>query len=250
MDSYKKMFTKVQDNITQGNTYLLNLTAPTILHDRLELKHIYNIANSAFKLLYKEQFVCFSPEKFVEIKGDKIQTYPMKGTIDADARQAKSKLLNNKKEIAEHTMIVDLLRNDISKIATDTTVDRFRYIDKIATKHKTILQTSSQISGNLGQKWRENFGNIMDSLLPAGSITGTPKLSTTKLIQEIECRDRAYYTGIFGIFDGNNFESYVLIRYIKKSKDGCLVYESGGGITTESCISSEYKELNDKIYIP
>ncbi len=244
------MFAKVQDNITQGNTYLLNLTAPTILHDRLELEYIYNIANSGFKLLYKDQFVCFSPEKFVEIKDDKIYTYPMKGTIDANRQQAEKELLNDKKELAEHTMIVDLLRNDISKVATDTTVERFRYIDKIETKHKTILQTSSQISGNLGQSWRENFGNIMDSLLPAGSITGTPKLSTTKLINHIENRDRAYYTGVFGLFDGDNFESYVLIRYIKKSKDGCLVYESGGGITTESCISSEYKELNDKIYIP
>jgi para-aminobenzoate synthetase component 1 len=244
------MFSKVQTNITKGDTYLLNLTVPTILTDKLNLQHIYDISNSKFKLLYKDQFVCFSPEKFVDIKDGKIYTYPMKGTIDASITNAKTKLLNDPKELAEHTMVVDLLRNDISKVAKRTTVDKFRYIDKIASVDKTLLQTSSQISGELSKNWKENFGCIVDSLLPAGSISGTPKLSTTKLIQSIETRNRGYYTGVFGIYQNNSFESYVLIRYIRKDKNDLYIYESGGGITHKSDVFCEYKELNDKIYIP
>ncbi len=247
---YTKMFNKVQTSVASGNTYLLNLTATTPLKIKISLDEIYNLSNSSFKLLYKDKFVCFSPEKFIEIKNNEIYTYPMKGTIDYKIKNAKQKLIDSKKELAEHTMVVDLLRNDISKVASKTKVEKFRYINKITTKNKTILQTSSLIKGYLGANWQNNIGYIVDSLLPAGSITGTPKIETTKLIKNIECRNRTYYTGVFGIYDGINFKSYVLIRYIKRDNSGSLFYESGGGITSDSKISNEYKELNDKIYLP
>jgi para-aminobenzoate synthetase component 1 len=86
-------------------------------------------------------------------------------------------------------------------------------------------------------------------LLPAGSITGAPKPSTMKIIEEAEGYDRGYYTGVMGYFDGENFESAVMIRYIENI-DGNLVFKSGGGITVLSNAEHEYQELIDKVYLP
>ena len=80
-------------------------------------------------------FVCFSPEKFIDIKDNKIYTYPMKGTIDTNLDDAKNLLLNSKKELAEHTMVVDLLRNDLGKVAKNIKVEEFRTFSKITSKN-------------------------------------------------------------------------------------------------------------------
>ena len=86
-------------------------------------------------------------------------------------------------------------------------------------------------------------------LLPAGSISGTPKKRTLEIIKEVEEYERGYFSGVFGYFDGELFDSAVMIRFIENTPDG-LVYKSGGGITLESNAESEYQEMQDKIYIP
>ena len=153
-------------------------------------------------------------------------------------------------EMAEHTMVVDLLRNDLGIVANKIRVDEFRYIDKINAGDKELLQISSKISGELKENWNENIGDILASLLPAGSITGTPKKKTIEILKDIEEYDRGFYTGIFGVFDGENFNSAVMIRFIEKDENSNLYYKSGGGITCDSDASLEYQELLDKIYLP
>ena len=145
-------------------------------------------------------------------------------------------------------MIVDLLRNDLGIVANDIKVDKFRYIDKISAGEKELLQVSSKISGYVGPLWKERLGEIIKALLPAGSISGTPKKSTVKIIEETEAYERGYFTGVFGIFDGNTFDSAVMIRFIEKYDD-TYIYKSGGGITIESDAKSEYQEMIDKVYI-
>ena len=86
-------------------------------------------------------------------------------------------------------------------------------------------------------------------LLPAGSITGTPKKSTVDILKNVENYDRGFYTGIFGIFDGKSLQSFVLIRFIEKIEDE-LFYKSGGGITLDSDLKLEYEELINKVYLP
>ncbi|MBD3796742.1 MAG: chorismate-binding protein, partial [Campylobacterales bacterium] len=108
---------------------------------------------------------------------------------------------------------------------------------------------SSHISGDLDNNWHVNLGNIMQALLPAGSISGTPKKSTVALIEEIEQYERGFFTGVFGVYDGQKFDSGVMIRYIEKTSGGYL-YKSGGGITLDSDPKAEYKEMCDKIYLP
>jgi len=246
---YKKKFDEVIEQIKSGNSYLLNLTATTPIATDLNLKEIYKLTNAHYKLRYKDKFVCFSPEKFVQIKDDKIHTYPMKGTIDSSIKDATYKILHDEKEMAEHVMVVDLLRNDLSMVASHVRVEDFRYVKSIDSGEKTLLHVSSHVSGYVSHEWHSKIGDILSLLLPAGSISGTPKKSTVEIIQKIENYDRDFFSGVFGVYDGKSFDSGVMIRFVDKTKDG-LVYKSGGGITLDSDAKSEYNELLDKIYLP
>ena len=249
-NSYKSKFLSVKNEILNGNTYLLNLTTQTKIQTQVKLKKIFEKADAKFKLYFKDKFVCFSPERFIDIHNNKIFTYPMKGTIDASIKDAQQIILEDKKELAEHTMAVDLLRNDLSIVSSKVKVEKFRYVDKIKAGDKELLQISSKISGQLDSKWQDSIGDIITSLLPAGSITGTPKRKTVEIIKNIENYDRDYFTGVFGVFDGVSLDSGVMIRFIQKNEDGSLVYKSGGGITSDSNLDSEYQEMINKVYIP
>jgi len=246
---YKKSIEKVKDEIKKGNSYLLNLTFKTPIDTDLSLKDIFLASNAKFKLFFQNKFICFSPERFIEIKDNKISTYPMKGTIDAKIPNAKEKILNSKKEMAEHIMMVDLMRNDLGIIGNSIKVEKFRYVEKILAGDKELLQVSSKISAKLDDNWQENLGDILDKILPAGSITGTPKKKTVELIKDIEDYQRGFYSGIFGIFDGKNVDTSVMIRFIEKENNK-LFYKSGGGITIDSSNKDEYQEMIDKVYLP
>ena len=248
-DLYLKKFDFIIEKIKSGETYILNLTQATKVNTSLNLKEVYANANAHYKLRFKDKFVCFSPETFIKIQGKTIHTYPMKGTIEASIKDAKTKILKNKKELAEHIMIVDLLRNDLSIVAKDVKVQKFRYISEVEAGSKKLLQVSSHISGDIGENWHENIGNILKSLLPAGSISGAPKRSTLKIIESIEDYDRGYFSGVFGFYNGDTLDSGVMIRFLEKTKNN-LIYKSGGGITLDSEAILEYNELQDKIYLP
>lgn len=250
---YKNKFDFIQEQIKAGNSYLLNLTAKTKIKTSLSLDEIYDNVHAKFKIRFKnknDNFVCFSPERFVKIKKNKIYTYPMKGTIDAALPNAQAKILGDVKEMSEHTMVVDLLRNDLGIIGSKVRVDKFRYIDKINAGNKKLLQVSSQISAHLESNWNERIGDIITSILPAGSITGTPKKKTIEILNSIEGYERDFYTGVFGVFDGENLDSAVMIRFIEEDEKKNKFYKSGGGITCDSDVNLEYQELIDKIYLP
>ncbi|QSZ42462.1 aminodeoxychorismate synthase component I [Sulfurimonas aquatica] len=246
---YKKKFEKIIDEIKSGNTYILNLTQATPVKTSLSLKEVYQCANARYKLRYKNEFVCFSPEKFIQIEDTKIHTFPMKGTIDASLPGAKNTILNNAKEMAEHIMVVDLLRNDLSIVAKDVKVEEFRYVESIHAGKKELLQVSSHISGELGEFWHEKIGDVLEAILPAGSISGAPKKSTLSIIEKVEEYERGFFSGVFGVYDGNKLDSGVMIRFLQKNEEG-YVYKSGGGITLDSNVNAEYNELLEKIYLP
>ena len=249
-EEYSKKFTIIKNEISNGNTYLANLTSQTKIKSSLSLTQIYERANAKFKLKYKNKFVCFSPERFCEIKNNMIYTYPMKGTIDTKIPNAKKIILEDKKELSEHTMIVDLLRNDLSIVSKKVTVEKFRYCEIVNAGDKELIQTSSKISGKLEKDWETTIGEIITSLLPAGSITGTPKRKTVQILEETEKYDRGYFTGVFGVYNGVTLDSSVIIRYIEKDNHNNYIYKSGGGITSDSCVKKEYQEMCDKVYIP
>lgn len=246
---YFEAFQNVQNNIKLGNTYLLNLTFPTLIETGLTLGEIFRMSIAKYKLLYYNEFVVFSPEIFVRIKDGRISSFPMKGTIDASVADAENSILNDEKEMAEHNTIVDLIRNDLSIVSDNVTVTRYRFIDKIKTNDRELLQVSSEISGNLNEGWQNQIGNIITGMLPAGSVTGAPKKETVRIIKESEKYDRGWYTGIFGVFDGKQLDSAVMIRFIEREPGG-YIYKSGGGITYLSDPEREYEELIAKVYVP
>ncbi len=249
LNRYEKAFNLVQQHILHGNSFLLNLTMPSEVECNYSLKEIYAASQAKYKLWFKDQFVVYSPEIFIQIKGRKISSFPMKGTIDANVPDAQYTLLNSKKEVAEHHTIVDLIRNDLSMVAKNVRVARFQYIDHIKTNKRELLQMSSEVSGELPADYHEHLGEIIFTLLPAGSISGAPKAKTLEIIQQAEQYERGYFTGIVGIFDGENIDSGVMIRFIEKTSTG-LIYKSGGGITSQSDCEQEYQELINKIYVP
>ena len=249
LNQYEQGFHLVQHELQKGNSYLLNLTYPTEIKLSGNLTQIFHSVEAPYKLLFKDQFVCFSPESFVQIRQNKIYTYPMKGTIDASQPNAKANLLKDEKEQREHYTIVDLMRNDLAMVAKNIKVSRFRYIDSIYTEQGEILQTSSEIYGELKDNWQNKIGSILATLLPAGSISGAPKEKTVSIIQQAEKQERGYYTGIFGIFNGENLNSDVAIRFIEQRGDK-FYFRSGGGITIQSQLEDEYQELIAKVYLP
>ncbi|WP_235424653.1 aminodeoxychorismate synthase component I [Chelonobacter oris] len=242
-------FEWVQQQLQAGNTYLLNLTYPTALECNYSLRRIFQLSRAPFKLLWDNRFVCFSPESFVTTANNKIYSYPMKGTIDAALPNAEQQLLASEKEQWEHNTIVDLIRNDLSIVAERIEVTRLRYVEKLHTERGMILQTSSEICGRLAHDWQNRIGELLWKLLPAGSISGAPKEKTVQIIRQAEQGERGYYTGVFGVFDGENLQSAVLIRYLEQTESG-LLFRSGGGITTQSKPDEEYHELLQKVYIP
>ena len=308
-EDYKRSFNIVKSNIMAGNSYLTNLTCRVPVSCNLSLEEIFHRAKGKYKLLLRRKrtqaedkdhlkeeaqnkahlkeenieenltpFVCFSPETFVRIKGGRIYSYPMKGTLDASLPNAEKQLMEDRKEAAEHATIVDLIRNDLSRVAEDVRVDKYRYIDVLHTNKGDILQTSSEISGRLPEDYPHHLGEILEAQLPAGSITGAPKDKTMQIIQEAEGYDRGFYTGIMGIYDQGELNSAVMIRFIEeetspvdfetdgeknfKAKEGKasegkepkanrkLYFKAGGGITSKSDCRKEYEEVIQKIYLP
>lgn len=248
-NKYQKNFDLIQHHIHNGDTYLLNFTQPTKIKTNLNLEEIFELCSAPYKILLKDQFVCFSPESFVQIYNDKISSFPMKGTIDATIENAKEKMLNDSKELAEHNTIVDLIRNDLSLVAENVCVEKFRYLERIKTSRRDLWQASSKITGDLPKNHTDNIGDIIYTMLPAGSISGAPKKKTIEIIKNAEQYTRGYYTGIFCYFDGKSLDSCVLIRYIE-NQNSQMVYKSGGGITFKSNAKSEYEEMLNKVYIP
>lgn len=248
-DRYGEGFERIRQYILRGDTYLLNYTQPTRVSTNLNLEELFALAEAPFRVYLRDRFVCFSPEWFVQIVEGRISSFPMKGTIDATLENARENILNNRKEIAEHNTIVDLIRNDLGSVATEVRVEKFRYTEHIKTNRKELIQVSSRISGQLPDDYPARIGDIIFQLLPAGSVSGAPKPKTVEIIREVEGYRRGYYTGIFGVFDGKNLESAVLIRYIEK-QGGQLLYKSGGGITFLSDCQTEYEEMINKVYVP
>lgn len=247
---YAAAFEQVQKALHDGNTYLLNLAFPTAIDTNLSLHDIFLLSRASYRIWMKEHFTCFSPEPFVRISKDgRIASFPMKGTIDATLPGAEQQLLSNEKERAEHATIVDLIRNDLSMVAQKVRVKRYRYVESITTHAGSLLQTSTEIEGQLPANFHQHLGDLFFKLLPAGSISGAPKQKTLEVIRAAEGQDRGYYTGICGIYDGQTVDSGVMIRFVEATPNG-LVFKSGGGITARSRMEAEYEELLQKAYLP
>lgn len=262
---YSNAIKKIKEEIAKGNTYEVNYTYDfDVPFDGDELD-LFNFLLSKQKTPYnfyiKNQYdtvLSFSPELFFELKNNHILTKPMKGTIRRDKDKKEDKKLieflkNDIKNRAENVMIVDLLRNDLGRIAKVGTVNVSKLFE-IET-HKTLHQMTSQIEADL--KENTTFFDIFKAIFPCGSITGAPKISTMKVISHVEKGERNIYCGAIGMISPKETIFSVPIRILQKTNEqNKFKYRVGGAIVWDSNTQDEWEEtltktkfLNDEFQI-
>ena len=248
-EKYISKFEIVKQGLKWGEIDVVNLTIKTPVNLNIDCEEIFRRSRSPYRVYIPNKFVSFSPERFIKIENGKISSYPMKGTIDTSVANAEEVILNDQKEITEHTSTTQQIVEELNSIASNVAIKRFRYIDRIELSNKTLLQVSSEIEGELSSDYKSRMGDILFSLLPAGSVTGFPKTMAKEYIDLAENEPRGYYCGVAGYFDGKTLDTCVLIRFIEMDQ-GNLFFRSGGGITSHSICEKEYQEVLDKIYLP
>ena len=246
---YQSKFEVMQLGLKTGEIDVVNLTVRTPINTNIDCCEIFSRSRSPYRIYVPGKFVCFSPERFVKFKNGRISSNPMKGTIDTSVPNAEQVLLNDPKEITEHSITTQLIVEELKSVASNVEIKRFRYIDRIELANRTLLQVSSEIEGELPNNYMSRMGDILFSLLPAGSVTGSPKTKAEEYISQAESEPRGYYCGIAGYFDGQILDTTVLIRFIEID-NGNIFFRSGGGITSDSICEKEYQEVLNKIYLP
>ncbi|WP_086322297.1 bifunctional chorismate-binding protein/class IV aminotransferase [Campylobacter devanensis] len=251
---YEKAFNQIKDELASGNSYQINFTNELQISTKASSKDIIASLLSRQKSRYfgyfKSEFceiISFSPELFFKLKGKKITFAPMKGTIkrgqnkDED-RVLKNKLKNDPKNRSENLMIVDLLRNDMSKIIKIGSL-KLKEPMKII-KLKTLFQAISPLKARLKSR---NLNKIFEAVYPCGSITGAPKLATMRIIERLEARDRGVYCGAMGVISDKRAEFSVPIRTLQRwAKDEYYRYGVGSGVVWDSKCDDEFAELELK----
>ncbi|MGV2874799.1 bifunctional anthranilate synthase component I family protein/class IV aminotransferase [Macrococcus capreoli] len=244
----------IQHEIRLGNTYQVNYTTRlTAANHERNLYHVYQqLAHhhgryTAYIEDDEETIVSISPELFFQydLKSKSVLTKPMKGTMptSTDAMRDKKNyefLKQSTKDQAENVMIVDLLRNDLSKIAAQSSV-RVPHLFTIE-RYASVYQMTSTITANIGE---HGLYDIFKALFPCGSITGAPKQSTMSIIERLEDTPRSIYCGAIGIIVPNEVAIFnVPIRTMEYQHDSnAVVYGVGGGITIDSDAVLEYEEM-------
>jgi para-aminobenzoate synthetase / 4-amino-4-deoxychorismate lyase len=247
---YQSAIAKIKKYIERGLTYQVNYTFKykfgfkgSALGLYLNLRRNQPTAYSAFINTGKSGIISLSPELFFKISQDKITTKPMKGTVSRGLLSSEDKdkadwLSKDIKNRAENLMIVDLLRNDLGRVSKAGSV-KVRELFKVES-YRTLHQMVSTVEGSL--KREPDYRELFSSLFPSGSVTGAPKISTMKIIRELEKEPRRIYTGSVGYISPDREACFnVAIRTIFLERDRAEI-GIGGGITYDSLESSEYNE--------
>ena len=249
--SYARNIATIHELIRAGNTYQVNYTLrataesygnPVALYQRLRALQPAPYAALAWHP-QDGHTLCLSPELFLARDGEQLHTLPMKGTARAtgDIEAAKAALANDPKNRAENTMIVDLLRNDLSKIAQlrGVTVSDAFHVEQ----HGEVLQMTSRVNARL--RPGTTHAAILRAAYPCGSITGAPKRITMQYIAALESSPRDLYTGALGYIEADEMRLNVAIRTLQ-IVDGRARIGVGSGITIDSDAAAEYQECHDK----
>ncbi|MGD9899278.1 MAG: aminodeoxychorismate synthase component I [Calditrichaceae bacterium] len=247
---YIRKVKKIIDYIREGDTYQVNFTmkykfrvdghVPCLYQ---KLRNSQKVPYGAFLHFPGHDILSFSPELFLRKNGKQIESKPMKGTAARgknriEDQKLKAWLENDPKNRAENVMIVDLIRNDIGRIANPGTV-RVSNLFEVES-YQTVHQMISTVSGEIGSDM--DMKSIMKGLYPAGSITGAPKIRTMEIIEELENDARGIYTGAIGHIQPNgDFCFNVAIRTLVL-RDGHGEMGIGSGIIYESDSEAEYQE--------
>lgn len=255
LDEYQQAFAAIHTALRQGRSYQVNLTQPFLAHYEGDAWALYRhviqhnpVPFAAFMRLDDADILSFSPERFLLYDRGTLLTSPIKGTIkradnpEIDA-QLKQELLDSTKNRAENTMIVDLLRNDLAKIAKpgSVKVSNLCAIQSFKAVHHLVSDIQAEPQETITPV------QMFLSCFPGGSITGAPKREVMHIIHEQELFARGVYCGSIAYFSRHaRFDSNIAIRTIT-AKDRLLHLAAGGGIVIDSQCDDEYKECTIKI---
>ncbi len=246
---YEKAFNQTKQYILQGDVYQINLAQHYHAHYKGQpLKAFFNLkdkASAPFSCYWHNQdwqLVSATPERFISVESKHVTTKPIKGTRpNLGLNGEVESLALSTKDKAENVMIVDLLRNDLSKHCHDVHVPSLFNIETFPTVHHMV----STVCGTLNKNSRAL--DVFWNAFPGGSITGAPKKRAMEIIRELESGGRSFYCGsLFYSSTNDHFDSNILIRsfIFEKNKIHCW---AGGGIVADSQSESEYQECSDKI---
>ena len=257
-EEYCKVIEQLKSHIQQGDCYEINFcqeffSANVEINPLQKFQELNCISPNPFNSYYKINdiyTICASPERFIKKIGNSIISQPIKGTIKrdiSDVRQdalLKDQLQHSEKEKSENVMIVDLVRNDLSKIANRNSVkvDELFGIYSFPQVYQMISTISANIDPNI------NFVEVLKALFPMGSMTGAPKYKVMQLIEKYEKTKRGIYSGSIGyITPENDFDFNVVIRTILYNRSNkYLSYQVGSAITIKSIPEQEFEECLTK----
>lgn len=250
--TYQQAFERIKHYLKEGDCYQVNLTqcfSASCEGNTWEvyktLREINAAPFSAYLNFPDVKILSSSPERFLKLQNKYVETKPIKGTRPRRSDEIENNaqiqdLINNPKDRAENVMIVDLLRNDISKVCEKVRVPQLFEIESYSTVHHLV----STVTGEL--KENQHALDLLQHCFPGGSITGAPKIRAMEIIEELEPKRRGVYCGAIGYigFDGN-MDTNIAIRTLIQSND-TIRFWAGGGIVNDSIVESEYQESFDK----
>ncbi|MGC0370722.1 anthranilate synthase component I family protein [Microbacterium sp. SLBN-111] len=257
-EEYAALIAACRERIADGDAYQLCLTTRFTLRGPVDalaafrrLRLSASSHHAGFVRIGDTALVSASPERFLEVRGRRVHTHPIKGTRPRHPDPARDRALaedlrTDAKERAENVMIVDLMRNDLSRVCepSSVTVDRLLDVESYPTVHQLV----SEVSGTL--RPGTTIGGLLDAAFPAGSMTGAPKASAMEILAGLEGAPRGVYSGTFGwVGDDGAADLAMVIRSIVVEPDATWV-GAGGGITWRSVAASEVAEVGIKARAP
>lgn len=253
-EEYYRAVEEVRSYIEQGDCYQANIsrkiTAPAPPDSKklyARLRAINGAPYSAFITTCRKTIFSSSPERFISRRGERLQARPIKGTRRLTGKHAEdellmSELLESEKERAENIMIVDLLRNDLSKVCEPGSVEVTELCQ--LEKFPGLCHLTSTVEGLM--KKDMDVADLLNAVFPCGSVTGAPKIRAMEIIDEIEKRSRGVYCGAIGYFNmDGDLDLCVAIRVMVRANKK-MSFHTGGGVTYGSDPEAEYEETVTK----
>ena len=253
-EEYCRMVEKAKDYIVDGDIFqaVLSRQFKSEYHDSLlNAYRVLRTTNPSPYMVYlhmdETEIISTSPETLVRLKDGRLTTFPVagsrpRGRCEEEDRQLEEELLADEKELSEHNMLVDLGRNDLGKIATFSTVEVTGY--KMIHRFSRIMHICSQVEADI----RPDCDGLsaIEAVLPAGTLSGAPKIRACEIIEELEREPRGIYGGALGYIDfTGNMDTCIAIRMAVK-KNGMVTVQAGGGIVADSVPELEYEESGNK----
>lgn len=251
---YCTMIEKAKDHIYEGDIFQVVLSNPLTAPATGSLFDAYRVLRSENPSPYMLYFTSdsveiagASPETLVRLEGDQLQTFPLAGTRPRGAtpeedKRIKEELLADEKELAEHNMLVDLGRNDLGRVCSLGSVHVDTYLDVL--EFSRVMHIGSTAKGTINPD--KDALDAVDAALPAGTLSGAPKIRACEIINELEPTPRGIYGGALGYLDfSGNMDICIAIRLAYK-KHNQICVQSGAGIVADSDPASEYRECQNK----